>query len=321
MVKRIGSILCALFLFWGFFLPSAEASIQDPLHVVVPIPPLEFLARSIGGEFVAVHTLLPPGRDPHTYAPLPGQLREMGEASCFFYLGLPLEKNVLEALKSSEQLHMVSLQPGLSLRTMQGGHSHGDEAVHEHEQEGHTEQDHRAKPSSPEKEDFANLQGYDPHVWMAPLNMAIMANTMADTLQELDPAHAKEYAANAQTLTDQLEVLHGYLQSILAPVKGRILLVYHPAYGYFCDAYGLRQMAIEREGKPPRGQDLTALIQTAREEKIRAIFTQPQFDQRTARTIASAIGARVLSFEPFPQDYITYLQTMGAILRAELETP
>ena len=206
---------------------------------------------------------------------------------------------------------------------MQGedAHHHGAARnIHENE-EPSPEVEHATTPQHSEDENLPDLQGYDPHVWLAPLNMAIMANTMAETLQELDPAHAKEYAANAETLTDQLEVLHGYLQSILTPVKGRILLVYHPAYGYFCDAYGLHQMAIEREGKPPRGQDLTALIQTARKEKIRAIFTQPQFDQRTARTIASAIGARVLSFEPFPQDYITYLQTMGAILRAELETP
>ena len=60
---------------------------------------------------------------------------------------------------------------------------------------------------------------------------------------------------------------------------------------------------------------------TAQKEKIRAIFIQPQFDQRAARTVASAIGARVLSFDPFPEDYIAYFQTMGALLRTELEPP
>ncbi|HPJ25123.1 MAG TPA: zinc ABC transporter substrate-binding protein, partial [Synergistaceae bacterium] len=259
-------------------------------------------------------TLLPPGRDPHTYTPLPGQLREAARASCFFYLGLPLEKNFLEPLRQSEHLRIVPLRRGLSLRTMEHEHQHSQDP---REQEKTPEHNHEHGGN----EEFEDLQGYDPHVWLNPLNMAAMADTMAQTLRQEDPEHAEEYAANATALVDQLEVLHGYLRSILDPVRGRTLLVYHPAYGYFCDAYGLRQMAVEKEGKPPRGKELASLIQIAQKEKIRSIFIQPQFDQRAARTVASAIGARVLSFDPFPEDYIAYFQTMGALLRTELEPP
>jgi zinc transport system substrate-binding protein len=149
--------------------------------------------------------------------------------------------------------------------------------------------------------------------------MAIMARTMGKALQELDPLRKEFYAANTEVLEDQLEVLHGYLKSVLAPVQGRRLLVFHPAYGYFCDAYGLQQMAVEREGKAPKGKELSELIQTAQKEQIRAIFTQPRFDKRTAQTVASAMGARVISFDPFPKDYISYFQTMGAVLRRQLQ--
>ena len=301
------------------------------------IPPLQFLAEQIGGDAVTVHTLLPPGRDPHTYTPLPGELRELAQSSCFFYLGLPLEEDLLQAGGTGEHLRVVSLLSGITLRRMEHNHHHHpahQDPPHdqEHQKEGtrpgaeettHHEEHHETHGEHAvdhlHKKDLPSLEGYDPHVWLSPQNMAIMVRTMEKALQEMDPPRKEFYAANAEVLADQLEVLHGYLQSVLKPVEGRTLLVFHPAYGYFCDAYGLRQMAVEREGKAPKGKELSELIQTAQKEQIRAIFTQPQFDKRTAETVASAIGARVISFDPFPKDYISYFQTMGAVLRRELQ--
>ncbi len=299
---------------------------EEPLlSVVVAIPPLQFLAEQIGGDAVTVHTLLPPGRDPHTYTPLPGQLKELAQASCFFYLGLPLEEDLLRAGGTGEHLRVVSLLPGITLRRMEHDHHHDHQADHPENHEDHDDEEthevHDVHDNHPhdDPEHLPNLEGYDPHVWLNPQNMAIMARTMGKALEEMDPLRKEFYAANAEVLADQLEVLHGYLKSVLAPVQGRTLLVFHPAYGYFCDAYGLQQMAVEREGKAPKGKELSELIQTAQKEQIRAIFTQPQFDQRTAQTVASAMGARVISFDPFPKEYISYFQTMGAVLRRQLQ--
>ncbi len=342
----------ALFLWMAgllFLLPFGTGAWgeEKPLSVTVAIPPLQFLAEQIGGDAVTVHALLPPGRDPHTYTPLPGQLRDLAQSSCFFYLGLPLEKDLLRAGGTGEHLRIVPLLSGITLRQMEHDHhhhhdhaeDHGDNHAHEdHEDHAH-DHEHQKEEILPEAEgtaheqehqhheghahhdenDLPSLEGYDPHVWLSPQNMAIMAHTMGKAFQEMDPLRKEAYAANTEVLVDQLEVLHGYLQSVLKPVQGRTLLVFHPAYGYFCHAYGLQQMAVEREGKAPKGKELSELIQTAQKEQIRAIFTQPQFDKRTAETVASAIGARVISFDPFPKDYVTYFQTMGAILRRELQ--
>ena len=313
---------------------------EEPLSVVVAIPPLQFLAEQIGGDAVRVHTLLPPGRDPHTYTPLPGQLKELAQASCFFYLGLPLEEDLLRAGGTGKQLRVVSLLPGITLHRMEHDHHHDHHVTATHEDHLH-DQEHQKEETLPEGEesvhhehhetdpehaehhhdenDPPSLEGYDPHVWLNPQNMAIMARTMGEALQEVDPLRKEFYAANAEVMVDQLEVLHGYLKSVLEPVQGRTLLVFHPAYGYFCHAYGLQQVAVEREGKAPKGKELSELIQNAQKEQIRAIFTQPQFDKRTAETVASAIGARVISFDPFPKDYISYFQTMGAVLRRQLQ--
>ncbi len=344
-MKRKNSLfLWGAALFSLLSLSSESWAEAKPISLVVPIPPIQFLAERIGGEAVTVQTLLPPGRDPHTYTPLPGQLRELARASCFFYLGLPLEMDLLRARGTGEGLRVISLLSGISLRTMEHRHHHHEDAEHdhgksledsgdneEHHAEGSVEHSHHSGDAAlrkdavheekPGENPLPNLEGYDPHVWLNPRNMALMARTMEKALQELDPSRKDIYAANADVLVDQLEVLHGYLESVLKPVRGRTLLVFHPAYGYFCHAYGLRQMAVEREGKAPKGKELTDLIRIAKEERIQAIFTQPQFDQRTAQTVAAAIGARVLSFDPFPLDYMAYLQTMGAILRRELQTP
>ena len=81
-------------------------------------------------------------------------------------------------------------------------------------------------------------------------------------------------------------------------------MVLHPAWGYFARDYGLEQIAIHIEGKNPSPQDIVNLVQKAREHNIKVVFTEPQFDARSARTIAEAIGGRVVRIDPLAKDYI-----------------
>ena len=81
-------------------------------------------------------------------------------------------------------------------------------------------------------------------------------------------------------------------------------MVFHPAWGYFAKAYGLRQLPVEIEGKEPKPKELMRLIDEAREEKVKAIFTQPEFSDATAKVISEELGIKVVKASSLSPDWL-----------------
>jgi zinc transport system substrate-binding protein len=160
--------------------------------------------------------------------------------------------------------------------------------------------------------------GLDPHVWLDPQNLQKMAAVMAAALAEADPANAAAYQANLQAVSSGLDALHEEISRKLAPFKGQSFLVFHPAFGYFAHAYGLRQEAVEIEGKSPAPKQLYELIAEARRDKVRVIFVQPQFDRKNAETIARAIGGKVAALDPLAENVPDNLRLMAEQISSAL---
>ena len=87
--------------------------------------------------------------------------------------------------------------------------------------------------------------------------------------------------------------------------------LFHPAFGYFAQAYGLEQQAVEVAGKTPTPRQLTGLIRKAKADGVTLIFVQPQFDQRSAAVVAKAIGGAVVPMDPLAKDVLANLKTMA----------
>jgi zinc transport system substrate-binding protein len=132
--------------------------------------------------------------------------------------------------------------------------------------------------------------------------LKIQAATIARTFAEQDPAHRTEYDRNLAVVQRQLDELDQTLAAKLAPLKGKAFFVFHPAWGYFADDYGLRQVSVEVEGKEPSDRELTQLQQQARQSGIKVVFVQPQFGGRSARAVAETAGARLEKADPLPAD-------------------
>jgi zinc transport system substrate-binding protein len=88
-------------------------------------------------------------------------------------------------------------------------------------------------------------------------------------------------------------------------------MVFHPSWGYFADAYQLQQIAIEHEGKQPGARALSQLIEQAKQNQIKVVFVQPQFDQRQAEQIARAIDGKVMAVDPLAANYIDNLRQVA----------
>lgn len=165
--------------------------------------------------------------------------------------------------------------------------------------------------------------GVDPHVWLAPPLMRLQAQTIRDALIAADPDHAADYLSGFQRTAAEISAVDAEILDTLAavPVERRRFMVFHPAFGYFAESYGLEQMTIEIEGKEPGPRELRNVIETARKRGVEVIFIEPQFPQRAARALAGEIGAGVETLDPLQRDWPAGMRAIAATLGANLAGP
>ncbi|MFA7382441.1 MAG: zinc ABC transporter substrate-binding protein [Desulfurivibrionaceae bacterium] len=287
------SFILLLTLVWATDVLAA----RKPL-VFVTIIPQAFLVERIGGDAVEVHTVAAKGQDPHTFEATPRQAAALGQAQLFFTVGMPFEKRLVAKLPvgTNRKLKVVDSSAGIT-RLMMKEHHHGDHHVAAHASAG-------GEP--------------DPHVWLAPANLLIMANNMATAMIGAAPEHKALFLANLAALDVELKDLDKRLSSSLAPHSGKTFYVFHPAFGYFAAAYGLTQEAVETGGKSPSPKQMQSLIREAREEGVKVIFVQPQFDVKSAATVAKGIGGTVIPIDPMAKDVPANLAAVAAAIERAL---
>ncbi len=276
------------------FLGMAPAG-EKPLNVFVSIPPQVYFAEQIGGDLISAEALLPPGENPATFAPTPAKMARLARTDLFFRIGVPFEALIIPKIRNmAADMAIVDVRKGIALRRMQ-------------------------RSLAEENHGHSHIEGgYDPHIWLSPLLVKKQAKTMRDALSRRDPDHNEIYQQNCENFVEALETLHQDLKAILAPVQGKSLFVFHPAFGYLADAYGLEQVAVEMEGKTPKGKSFSRFLQRARKKKIQVIFVQPQFDSKAARKIARTIEGAVIPLNPLAEDYMNNLKEMAIKIRDAL---
>jgi zinc transport system substrate-binding protein len=292
MPAKVLLLLCTL-----LFASGPARGDAPPLQVVVSILPQQYLVERVAGDRVKILTLVQPGDNEATYSPGPATLAALDQARLWFTLGVHFELVWQERItRDRPGLEVVSLAEGLPLREVEASWTvgHGDDHAHDH----------------------AGLP--DPHTWTDPRLAARMAGRIAETLARLDPEGAEEFHARAAALQEELLALHEEIAARLAPVRGAAFIVFHPSWGYFADAYGLRQLPIEIGGREPGPRGLAELIRRGQEAGARVVFVQQQFSQRSARAVAEAIGAEVVEADPLALDYIDNLRTVSQRMLAAL---
>jgi len=284
-VRRVIFLFAALAV--GFALFSGGAAAGKPLSVFVSILPQKYFVERIAGSRVQVSVMVQPGVSPETYEPSPKQIAQLAEAQVYFRIGMPFEDAWLEKIqRSNPQLLMVDTRDGIELRPIDGYHRHGEELAR----------------------DLDSDEGLmDPHIWLSPMLVKRQAKTICNTLMLLDPANKEEYEENYRLFAEDLEAVDEQIRSLLKDVQGKKFLVFHPAWGYFADEYGLVQVPIEVEGKEPNARELTQIIGFARREGIKTIFVDTQSNIKPAETVARAVQARVVQLDPLAEDYLNSL--------------
>ncbi|WP_167506078.1 metal ABC transporter solute-binding protein, Zn/Mn family [Desulfosediminicola flagellatus] len=276
----------------------AGSSSYAAVEVFVSIPPQKWLVDKVGGEQVTSRVLVGEGQDPHTFSPTPRQMAALSRAKIWFIMEMEFEEQLVKKVKQ--------VAPDLQIIDI-AHHVQKISAVEdEHGEEHHGHDDHN------------DHEAKDPHVWLSPPNLMIMAEEISETLAQVDTANRSVYSANLADVKAELLLLHKENSKKLAPYSGNSFYVFHPSFGYFASAYGLKQEAVETGGKSPGPRQLSKLIAQARAEKVKVIFVQPQFDPKSARAVAAAIGGEVVPLNALAADVAGNLKIMATKIEAAL---
>ncbi|MEL7059400.1 MAG: zinc ABC transporter substrate-binding protein [Acidobacteriota bacterium] len=299
------AIVGVLLLGWALLAPVAAATSSpgSPLRVTVTIPPLVWLVSSVAGPDVEVAALVDAGESPETFQPTDRQVTDAARSEIFFRVGVTSEQgNWLQFLERRERPRVVDLREGVALRAMAAGHGR-----------------HHAADDPGRAQHFGSEDhGLDPHIWLSPQRLEIMAGTIAAALAEVLPGRKAVYDRNAAAVRSELRRLDEELRTALAPVRGRTFFVVHPAWGYFAHDYGLRQVAFEAEGQAPSEAELSELVRKGRRLGIRTLFVQPQTRSSAPASLARALGARLETLDPLAVDLPENLRRAGESLRVAL---
>lgn len=262
------------------------------INAIVSVVPQKSFVEAIGGDLVNVSVMVAPGSSPHSYEPKPSQMKNINDAQIYFAIGVEFENAWLNRF-ASQNKKMKIIDSAKNIKKIEmTEHDHGHKEEKSHHDHKHT--------------------GLDPHVWTSPANIKVIAKNIFDSLVAIDGANRVAYEANFQKFIAKIDATDKQIKEILKGTKkGTKFMVFHPAWGYFAHQYNLEQLAIEVEGKEPKPKELAHIMAEAKEEKVRAIFTQPEFSDKSAQIIANNLKIKVIKASPLNPDWSANLINMA----------
>ncbi len=312
-------LFCKRYFSFGLFgillVLSASLNAENaPLRVFVSVIPQQYFAQQVGGELIVAEAMVQPGFSPATYELTGKQIARLAKADVYVRVGVPFENAWMKQIRAANQsMLLLDAREGLEPRVMEA-HTPADEEATTH----HSEHEHAADEVEHAEHEHKHENELDPHIWTSPRITKQMAAQLRDVFSQLRPEHTEQFAANYERFAAELDRLDTELQAFFAEhVDVKQFMVFHPAWGYFADAYDLRQIPIEFEGKEPSAKALAELINHAKAAKVKAIFVQPQFSRRAAQQLAKAIDGKVIAINPLARNYIENLREVAHTIVGE----
>jgi zinc transport system substrate-binding protein len=263
--------------------PTAEAAVDGRIRIVASIAPLADLARRVGGERVAVTTLVPPGASEHTWEPTPRAVARLGKVRIFLRVGAGFEpwsgRLVSTAAAGAPPVVEVDASRGVDLLA---------------------------------DEDHAN-----PHYWLDPASASLCLPRVAEALAAIDPSGAAGYRQRAAQTRTELDALDHEIKDRAARFSSRGIVTFHAAWDYFARRYGLTVVAsIESfPGREPGPRRVAEIVELARREKVRAVFAEPQSSAKAAEAIAEECGVPVRVLDPLGGEGVPGREDYFALMR------
>ncbi|TDV52899.1 zinc transport system substrate-binding protein [Pseudomonas graminis] len=256
---------------------AAEANVR----VLTSIKPLQLIAAAVQDGIAVPEVLLPPGASPHNYALRPSDVRRVQEADLLYWIGPDMETFLPRVLSGRSKASVpVESLPGMHLRHFTASSEHHDDDEDEH--------DHDHRPGS-----------VDAHLWLSSVNARVIAAKMAADLSQADPANAARYESNVKAFDARLDALDVKIKQRVADISGKQYFVFHEAFDYFEEAYGLKHagvFAVSSEVQPG-AQHVAAMRARLTEFGKTCVFSEPPLRPRLADTLSAGLPVKLAELD------------------------
>jgi zinc transport system substrate-binding protein len=311
IMRHLGAALAAL----GLVLAGGAAQADD-LNVVATIKPIHSIAASVMAGAGEPKLLVDGAASPHTFTLKPSDAKALSAARVVFRVSDGLEPFMIKVIRSlPKSVEVVTLEkvPGLTLLEMRSGgtfedddHGHGKGGKHDHAH------DHAKK-------------AIDGHLYLDPINAKLIAAHMAEVLSKADPSSAERFKANAEAFRRSMDALTAEIEVRTKPLADRPFIVFHDAYQYFEDRFGLDAAGSVTVSPDiaPSARRLSALRRKISALKAVCVFSEPQFEPRLVTTITEKTKARRGVLDPLGVAIpagIAHYPTLLRNLAADLES-
>ncbi|MFA6866523.1 MAG: zinc ABC transporter substrate-binding protein [Clostridia bacterium] len=249
---------------------------NNKITVSTSIIPEATFIKAVCGDKINVITAIPEGYSPEIFEPTAPEMANINKSIVFFSIGVPSEINFLKSL--SNTVEIINL----------------------------------ADTVSEKYNDLELNGGRDPHIWLSIKRAKIMVDKICQVMSEKDAKNAEFYALNAENYKIQLDETDKYIKNKTENMTNKKFIVFHPAFAYFADDYGLDMYAIEGDGNTATIKDLSTMIDFAKANNITVVFNQAEVDSSWISSFTQEIenGSFIL-LSPLSADYIENLKCMA----------
>lgn len=309
--------------------------------VVASVVPVHGIVAAVMGDTGTPELLLEGKLSEHRATFTAEQISTLGKADVVFIIGHGLEAKLAQ-ISGSEAVNgktFVELSEAPGVKTLpirEGGaweahdhdHDHGEggeaaEAGHDHGETAEAGHDHDKTAEA--GHDHEGVLAFDPHVWLDPENAKAMAAAVAAELSKADPANAKAYEANAAAFAASLDAVSADIAKELEPAKGKPFIVFHDAYQYFENRFGLDAAGSisDISAQAPSAERLKEVRDKLAATKAQCVFREPQYDDKVVAVVieGSAAKSGVLDglgadLTPGPEAYPQLLRNLASSFHA-----
>lgn len=326
-------------------LASSAASASAEVNVVASVKPIHSLVAAVM-EGVGEPGLIVEGAgSPHTYALKPSQAQMLESANVVFWIGHELEAFLEKPLETiganARSIELIDAHDLVKLGFREGGafekHDHAEEPGHDdhahqaeaerddaHQKTAEAEHEHAHEETAEAGHEGHDHGKFDAHVWLDPVNAKAMVHEIEEALVEADPDNAARYEANAEAVSASLDALIVEVSSELEPVRGKGYVVFHDAYQYFENRFGIAasgSITVSPEVMPG-AERITEIRARVQELNAACVFAEPQFEPKLVSTVTEGTNAKAATIDPLgaeledgPELYFQLIRNMATSIR------
>jgi manganese/iron transport system substrate-binding protein len=258
---------------------STAAPSDGRIPVVTTFSTLNSFVNAVGGKYVRVTNLVPIGVSPEDYQPTPQDIATLSNAKLLVMNGAGIEAWLSRTLANAKNPQLITIVASDGLPVKVG----------------------------------------NPHLWMNPTYAKVYVQKVRDALIRLDPQHRDYYSANAQAYNAKLDTLSAWIAAQIKtiPSEHRKMIVFHNAWEYYNERFGLQTLGVieTSPGQEPNPQQLANLIDLAKKDNLRAVFSEPEYSPKLVQALAHSANVKIvenlyddsIGDDPRVHDYISML--------------